>query len=90
MGVSLTPPQLKKLLDILPQIKAAFQIFKMDPNVYYEGNSYRIYYNKDTKEFVNIDDMLKFQIEDLDENDCEKVSSFILIETVLYFWWFKK
>jgi hypothetical protein len=76
MGVSLTPPQLKKLLDILPQIKAAFQIFKMDPNVYYEGNSYRIYHNKDSKEFVNVDDMLKFQVEDLDENDCEKVKFF--------------
>jgi hypothetical protein len=25
---------------------------------------------------VNVDDMLKFQVEDLDENDCEKVKFF--------------
>ena len=73
-GVTFTLLELESFRKLIPELLAVALKFGMKPNTYYEEMEYRVFYHADSKAFINIDMMVKFEAGDIPPGESQRVS----------------
>ena len=78
--MSYTVRELRLLYEAIPSVLADCCKLDMRPNVYYEGQEFRIIYDENEKAFMNLDSMELIPAGDFKPNEMKQVQRIHVIE----------